>query len=95
MGKIAFRKALHGYGNVMFYIFSNYDFIIPVCQLGYEPDGAGGCKTCDKDWFREDLSTSNCTACVTLDPAFVTNSTTADNSSLCRKLNFTKYACAR
>ena len=74
-----------------------YHFIctFTVCQLGYEPDRAGGCKTCDKDWFREDLSTSTCTACSTLDAAFVTNSTGADNSSLCRKLNFTKNVLLR
>ena len=64
--------------NICFSLFT-------VCQLGYEPNGAGGCKPCDKDWFREDLSTSNCTACVTLDPAFVTNATGTDNSSLCGK----------
>ena len=58
-------------------------FTFSVCILGYEPDGSGGCKPCDKDWFREELSAPNCTACSMLDAAFVTASNASDNSSLC------------
>ena len=54
--------------------------------MGYEPDGSGGCKPCDKDWFREQLSAPNCTACSMLDEAFVTQATGSANSSLCGKL---------
>ena len=61
----------------MFVIF------FPVCILGYESDGRGGCEPCDKDWFREEISAPSCTACSTLDVAFVTETTGSDNSSLC------------
>ena len=57
-----------------------------VCILGYEPDGPGGCKPCDKDWFREELSVPSCTACSSLDAAFVTETTGSDNSSLCGEI---------
>ena len=67
-------------------LFSSVDsglFFVPVCILGYEPDGSGGCEPCDKDWFREELSAPSCTACATLDAAFITLTTGSNSSSLC------------
>ena len=58
-------------------------YIFSVCILGYEPDGSGGCKPCDKDWFREKLSAPSCTACSTLDVGFITQTTGSNSSSLC------------
>ena len=58
-------------------------FIFVVCILGYEPDGSGGCKPCDKDWFREELSTPSYIACSSLDAAFITETTGSNSSSLC------------
>ena len=58
-------------------------FFVSVCILGHEPDGSGGCKPCDKDWFREELSAASCTACSSLDAAFITLTTGSNSSSLC------------
>ena len=54
-----------------------------MCILGLEPDGSGGCKPCDKYWFREELSAQSCNACSSLDAAFITETFGSNSSSLC------------